>query len=168
MADRSIITAARLCEVLHYNPETGIFTWLIATGPRCRVGERAGAFFRDRRPRRMIGIDGKYRAEHKLAWLWMTGEWPVHEIDHIDNNATNNRWRNLRPATREQNTQNARRRRDNTSGYKGVSPHEGRYAARVQTNGKRKFLGYFDTPEEAYAAVCKAAQAAHGEFYNPG
>ncbi len=116
----------------------------------------------------MIGIDGKYRAEHKLAWLWMTGGWPTHEIDHIDNDATNNRWCNLRPATREQNTQNARRRSDNTSGYKGVCLHEGRFAARVQANGKRKFLGYFYTPEEAYAAVCKAAQASHGEFYNPG
>jgi hypothetical protein len=168
MADSSIITAQRLREVLSYDPETGVFTWAKMIGQRCSVGTRAGILYRDRRPRRSIAIDGRRYPEHNLAWLYMTGEFPTHEIDHINNDATDNRWTNLRPATRAQNNQNTRRRLDNTTGYKGVNLHEGRYAARIQVNKKRIFLGHFDTPEEAYAARCKAAQEYHGEFSNPG
>jgi len=169
MADRSVITAARLREVLHYNPETGVFTWRVRLGQRCVIGARAGTVRKDRRPRRSINIDGLYYAEHNLAWLYMTDEWPAHEIDHRNNDATDNRWGNLRPATREQNTQNARRRADNSTGFKGVQVHEnGRYYARVQINGERIFVGSFETPEEANAAIVKRRQELHGAYCNHG
>jgi hypothetical protein len=169
MADSSIITADRLREVVAYDPETGVFTWRIATGPRCVIGARAGHVRTDRRKRRAMSIDGRYYAEHNLAWLYMTGEWPEHEVDHDNNDATDNRWENLRPATREQNTQNARRRSDNTTGFKGVHLHpNGRYYARVQANGKRIFIGSFETPEEANAAIVERRRQLHGAYCNHG
>lgn len=169
MADSSIITAARLREVLDYDPHTGWFTWRVMIGQRCRVGARAGTIRKDRRVRRSINIDGRYYAEQNLAWLYMTGRWPEHEIDHENTDATDNHWENLRPATRVQNNQNTRRRADNTSGFKGVHVHEnGRYYARVQVNGKRLFVGSFETLEEATAAITKRRQELHGEFCNHG
>ena len=169
MADRLFITAARLREVLDYDPHTGWFTWRVMIGQRCRVDARAGTIRKDRRIRRSINIDGRYYAEQNLAWLWMTGEWPTHEVDHRDTDATNNSWENLRPSTRAQNNQNCRRRSDNTTGVKGVHVHEnGRYYARIQVNGKRLFVGSFGTPEEAAAAIVKRRQELHGAFCNHG
>lgn len=87
-------------------------------------------------------------------------------VDHIDNNSLNNRRSNLRLATKPENTQNQKRRCDNTTGYKGVTirPESQRYRAAITSNGKRYNLGTFDTPEEAYAAYCEAAKLLHGDF----
>ena len=87
--------------------------------------------------------------------------------DHINGNPLDNRrLANLRPASRSQNNCNRRRQRNNSSGYKGVSWHQGRqrWEAIIQANGKRKDLGGFSTPEAAYAAYCLAATKMHGEF----
>jgi hypothetical protein len=118
---------------------------------------------------RRIGIFGKLYLEHRLAWLYMTGELPI-EVDHKDGNGVNNKFKNLRSATTPQNRANSRKSVKNTSGFKGVSFYVGRgkWVAEIQFNGKRKRLGYFDTPEEAHKAYCVAADKVHGEFANYG
>jgi len=93
-------------------------------------------------------------------------------IDHINGNTLDNRKCNLRICTHSQNSCNSKRRVDNTSGYKGVTFRKGsktnKWAAHIGINGVNKALGCYPTPEEAYAAYCKAAKELHGEFANTG
>jgi hypothetical protein len=97
----------------------------------------------------------------------MTGTDPPALVDHQNNKAPlDNKWENLRSATRPQN--NTNRRVTNSLGIKGVSQKKNRFRAMVRSAGKRNYLGYFDTAEEAHAAYCKAARELHGEFWNPG
>lgn len=87
------------------------------------------------------------------------------DVDHIDGNKLNNRRSNLRLATRAENNRNRARRRDNKSGFKGVTKHSsGRWRATIKANGKFKHLGVFDTPQEAHAAYLDASRYWHGEF----
>lgn len=88
------------------------------------------------------------------------------DVDHIDGNGLNNRKCNLRKATKSQNMHNQGVRRSNTSGFKGVSWRESRnkWVAQICLKGKVKYLGMFDTPEDAYSAYCDASQKLHGEF----
>jgi hypothetical protein len=89
------------------------------------------------------------------------------QVDHRDRSKTlDNTDENLRIATAAQQAQNQKRRRDNTSGYKGVSffKRTGRWLAQIQIDGKKRYLGYHDTAELAYAAYCKAATENFGEF----
>lgn len=94
------------------------------------------------------------------------GEW----VDHINGNGLDNRRENLRLSTIAQNAFNKGKHSNNTSGYKGVSWNKfaGRWVAQITIDGKNKYLGYFDTPEEAHAAYCAKAKELHGEFFNPG
>lgn len=94
----------------------------------------------------------------------MTGEWPADMIDHKNRDRTDNRWENLREATRSQN--NANRRASSTHGFKGATfnRRQGRWMAQTKVNGKRVYLGYYDTPEEAHAAYVAAAERYFGEF----
>lgn len=159
-----LVTPDRLKEVLNYDPESGLFTWLCVPNNRITIGQIAGN----------IGIQGYviikvdrrlYRA-HRLAWLYMTGQWPKAQIDHRDLNATNNSWANLREATRSQNCYNQGARTNNTSGYKGVSWHKasGKWTAQTRINGKAAHLGLFGTAELAHRAYIEAAREHHGEF----
>lgn len=104
---------------------------------------------------------------HRLAFLYMTGEMPPEDVDHIDGDRTNNAWRNLRSATRTENRWNTGAYKINTSGYKGAFYHSGarRWVAQINANGKKHYLGLFDTPEAAHAAYCKAAAELHGSFF---
>ena len=86
------------------------------------------------------------------------------DVDHRDGDGLNNRRNNLRKATTSQNICNQRIRSDNTSGLKGVSPRYGKWQARITAHGKTRSLGWFPTPESAYAAYCKASLQMHGEF----
>lgn len=86
------------------------------------------------------------------------------EVDHRDGDGLNCRRINLRPAPDGRNQHNSRTRKDNTSGYKGVSPFRNKWAANIRLKGKRTFLGYFDTPEAGAAAYAAAAVRMHGDF----
>jgi hypothetical protein len=157
----------RLRELLHYDPETGVFTWLVAPNRRIRVGQQAGTAWEGRGVSYIdIKIDGQRYRAHRLAWLYMTGEWPPDETDHRDCDGLDNRWPNLREATSTQNKANTRRRRDNTSGFKGVTfnKRDRRFQARIKAGDRERHLGCFDTAEEAYAAYCAAAKEHFGEF----
>lgn len=90
------------------------------------------------------------------------------EAEHvIPGNGLDNRRSNLRPATRAQNNANRRLRRDNTSGYKGVSFYKGKWKAQIMHAGKAYVLGCYDTKEEAFKVYCEAAKRFHGEFARP-
>lgn len=157
------LTQERLRELLSYDPETGQFTW-VARRQRVRVGQVAGT--KNKYGYLQIGIDGRKYALHRLAWLWVTGEWPPKEIDHINRDSTDNRFANLRLATSSQNNCNQSMRGDNTSGVKGVSWNKksGKWHSRIVVNGKYRHLGLFSDLKDAASAYEVAAQQAFGEF----
>lgn len=162
---RVILTQARLKALLHYDPETGVFTWLPGKGGKGRplVPRQAGGI--DTQGYRRIWIDGHfYRASH-IAWLYMTGEFPPRQIDHTDRDRSNEIWGNLRLATQSENKANSGIYRNNILGVKGVRRHRnGRYEARLRLNGKLVYLGCFKTIEEAKAVYDAAAITHFGEF----
>jgi hypothetical protein len=158
---RPRLTRARLRELLHYDEETGEFRWWRRAGDEICLGNVAGCV------RRCI-LGRSYRA-HQLAWLYVKGRWGRPMIDHRDGDATNNRWSNLRRATASQNSANSRRRRTNTSGYRGVwlCGRSRRWRACITKAGRRRHLGTFATPEAAHDAYVAAARKLFGEFHRP-
>jgi hypothetical protein len=158
-----MLTATRLRELLHYDPETGVFTWAVSAGTAC-AGAVAGSL--NNRGYRAIMIGRRYYAAHRVIWLWMTGEWPKHEIDHINMDKGDNRWANLREATHSQNNANSSTYANNSSGFKGVHwfKRHRKWQAGIRINGKKTHLGYFDTPHQAYANYCLAARKYFGEY----
>jgi uncharacterized protein (DUF1684 family) len=152
----------RLKELLHYDPKTGVFMWL-RPHQAVRIGAAAGTL--DAQGYIRIKVDGvKYRA-HRLAWLYVTGDWPT-LLDHRDMDKAHNAFANLRLATDMQSQGNRRLQRNNTSGFRGVSWFKPTQRWRVIL--ARKFLGYFDTKEAATAAYVQAARAYFGEFARAG
>jgi len=149
-------------ELMTYCPETGKFTHNFTRGGRPK-GSEAGC------PNStgyiQISIYGTLHCAHVLAWVYMTGKWPEDQVDHINGDRSDNRWCNLRAASRVLNNQNAEIRSDNTSGVKGVDWNEDRglWRARVQCNGKR--IGrHFKTLEEAENWARSTREQLHGEF----
>lgn len=151
----------RLKELLHYNPETGVFTWLVSRG-KVKAGSVAGRLNKD--GHRRIKIDGVEYFAHRLAFLYMTGEWPKELIDHRDVDPANNRWGNLREATIMQNARNRRVASNNVLGIKGVRLYRGKYRASIAVNKEAIHLGTFDTLAEAIAMREFAAKDLHGAF----
>jgi len=165
-----MLTATELRDLLHYDPNTGLFTWtrtlrtgFKGNGIRCRQGAIAGKTS-DRYSKICVG-GGRYYA-HRLAFLYMTGEWPNGIVDHIDGNGMNNAWSNLRKASSSQNVANGKLAKNNRSGFKGVYRHKqtGNYVALIHAGGQKYHLGCFPTPEEAHAAYMTAAKIYFGEF----
>lgn len=115
----------------------------------------------------MCCVKGDRLHAHRIAWALVHGVIPTTDIDHIDGDKQNNAPSNLRLATRSQNNYNAKKRRDNTSGYKGVSfdKARGKWDARFNVKGKTVHLGRFATAEQAKAAYDKAASALRGDFH---
>lgn len=156
------LTCERLKQLLHYDPLTGFFTWIDARSST-HLGERAGCLTNNGYVR--IMVEGhEYRA-HRLAWLYMTGNWPVRYIDHRDRDQINNIWDNLREATTGQNRANSKVVA--ASGFKGVYRSDNRWRACIRHNKKIHLLGQFATREEASAAYAVAACELHGEFARP-
>lgn len=157
------LTVHRLKEVLRYEPDTGDFTWLKRTGSRTKVGELAGSIKKN--GYRYISVDGTSYLAHRLAWLYMTGRLPSDIIDHADTNPVNNRWCNLREATKSQNAQNQHKAQANnkSSRYLGVSysTRDKKWIANINLEGKRFFLGCFSTEEEARDAYISAKHKYH-------
>jgi len=164
MTNTKPLTQEILKSKLNYDPETGVFTRTLKTG----IVKVAGC--KDSRGYLAIYLNKKLHYGHRLAWLYMTGQWPDTDIDHINGIKGDNRICNLREATRSQNGRNRGANKNNTSGYKGVCWHKSiqKWMSRITISGDIKFLGYFDAPEEAYLAYCEAAKEYHGEFSNTG
>lgn len=161
-----MITQAQLHEWLHYNSETGQFTWLKRPSNRVHIGDVAGTVNKALGGRRIISIDRQFYYAARLAWFYCHGEWPPKGIDHADLDCANDRLANLRPATQSQNMANVGRPRHNSSGLKGVSFDKARnkWKAQIKAGKKHFTLGRFSTPEEAHAAYAVAASRLHGEF----
>jgi hypothetical protein len=157
------LTHERLVEVLHYDRHTGSFTW--SQDGRGRF-KRAGAAAGRINPtwgRRCIGIDGREYLAARLAWLYVHGRWPEHEIDHINGDRLDDRIENLRDVTRTVNQQNIRRARAGTrSGVLGVFQNtSGIISSAVQVAGRSHYLGSFETAEQAHAAYVSAKRELH-------
>ena len=158
------MTRKQLKTALHYNPKTGTFTWRVnGLNQHQREGKQAGCPTPD--GRFVIGIRGKRYLASRLAVFYMTGRWPRNQVDHINCDAADNRWCNLRQATSSQNLHNMRIK-NNKVGLKGVvlCTYTGRYRARIRVGYRNVHLGRFDTPEEAHAAYVVAAKKYFGEF----
>lgn len=150
------LTAERLRSVLDYDKGTGLWTWL-------KDGKRAGTRRKDGYVQ--ISVDRRLYLSHRLAWLWMTGDWPPGEIDHCDVVPGNDAWANLRLADRQKSSANTRRRADNKSGFKGVSAlPNGLWLACIKKNGRTIHLGRFGDASDAHAAYRAAATNHFGEF----
>lgn len=140
-----MITAIELRERLSYDPNTGDWIWL--QSPRAGwVGRPAGAL--DAKGYWIIKIDGKSYKASRLAFLYMTGEWPPEEIDHINRKSWDDCWINLRPATRTEN--NLNREKIGMSGHKGVYRHN--QNDRWVAQHENVYIGSYETIEEAVAA----------------
>lgn len=157
------VTRARLMELLRYELETGLFTWI--TDRRCiRAGSTAGTV--NNNGYIAIKIDGVLYTGHRLAWLWVYGEFPDAEIDHINRDRSDNKISNLRPATSAQNKVNRGKNPRNTSGITGVSfsSARGKFVAQISHGAKNRNLGRFETLADAIRAREAAADRFHGEF----
>lgn len=149
------LTGSRLERLLNYDSETGVFRWR-GGHKRVRAGAVAGVIDKDGYV--IICIDGRNYRAHRLVWLWMTGDWPVDEIDHRDMSRSNNRFDNLREATHQQNAHNRRKRGFILDRRRNV------FVARINIGSEHIHLGQFSTAEEAQAAYNSAAEKLHGEF----
>lgn len=157
-----MLTAERLRELLKYDPETGLFTWIAFRGSRAPAGGVAGT--KHHSGYLQVKIDGRLYLSHRLAWLYMTGEWPAHQVDHDERDGGDNAWAGLRGASSSQNSANRAVQSNNKLGIKGVNVHRGMFRAGIQVDGKYKHLGYFQTVAEASAAYAVAAKKYFGEF----
>jgi hypothetical protein len=152
---------AELIAALRYDPSTGLLSWARDTLTR-KAGEVVGR--KNVRGYIVVGIRGFEFYAHRLAWLLMTGGWPT-LIDHRDQDKANNRWSNLRVATKSQNGANRPAPVNSTTGVKGTyRDKSGHFYAQISVRGRHVHLGKFSTLEEAAAAYQRAALSAHGEF----
>lgn len=157
---RNDVTQKELKSVLSYDPEAGVFTWIARVGNRVKIGDVAG--YSDPGGYRQISIRGKLYLEHRLAWLYVHGEWPKQFIDHINGIKYDNRLANLREATGSENQQNQMRPSTNNKlGILGVSARDRKFQAEITINRKKKYLGLFTTPEQAHAAYLAAKATMH-------
>lgn len=140
-----MLTALELRERLQYDPNTGRWVWLKT--PRAGFeGKPAGSI--DAKGYWVIKIDGQTYKASRLAYLYMTGEWPLDEMDHVDRKPWNDCWSNLRPATRSEN--NINRVMIGVSGHQGVYRHS--QNARWVAQFENIYIGSYKTIEEAVAA----------------
>lgn len=158
---------AYLKRILHYDPETGVFTWLVRRKGKIRADRTAGTPDKDGYIE--IGIDRRRYKAHRLAWFYMTGEWPKLFVDHINGITSDNRFANLREATNSQNLHNMGRPRKGRA-VRGASYNKLRrkWYAYIRAGGEKPlYLGCFDSEAEAADAYAKAAVELFGEFATP-
>jgi|688.fasta_scaffold385740_2 hypothetical protein len=158
-------TQQELKELLHYDPDTGVFTWKAAVGKRIKIGRTTGT--PNGKGYLRVKIKGRLYLAHRLAWLYVYGvwpKWPEVQIDHINNVRSDNRIENLRVSTHRQNSQNRKKVLGCTCKLKGASKRLGRFRAHITIDNKKVSLGSYDTEEEAHAAYKAAAEKEFGAF----
>lgn len=167
MANESLLDAEAVRDLLDYDLLTGCLVWRFRRGggPVNKMwnarfcGKPAG--HQQKTGYVAIGINGHMYRSHRLAWLHFYGEWPKHQIDHINGIRSDNRIENIRQATSAENCQN--KIIQNTSGYPGVHLNSRlrKWIAKICINSQRIYLGVFDKSEDAYAAYCAAKSKYH-------
>ena len=165
-----MITQAQLKKVIHYSPETGVFTWLVKrNGYNGGVNPGDVATNDNGLGYLRICIDQKRYVASRLAFLYMMGEFPKDNVDHISGDTEDNRWCNLRAVSHRDNMRNMKLHKTNTSGQTGVSFHKqyGKYHAYIYTGGKRILIGYYNDLVDAITAR-KEAEAKYGYHENHG
>jgi hypothetical protein len=172
-----VFDQATIKEFLSYDPDSGIFTWnrrdlhhFKSLNSQSRWNNRysgkiAGSIYSGETGYQCIQIAllGRVLKAHRLAWTYMTGNEPPEQIDHKDQDGTNNKWLNLADAD-GLNSRNQSKRKDNKSGYSGVSWAKGteKWCARSHDlHGNYKHIGFFVNLEDAAYAV-ERFRAANG------
>ncbi len=161
------LTQAKLKELIHYDPATGIFTRLVALSNSVKVGDVMG---NDNGTGYLqASVDGHLYCLHRLAFLYVTGAFPPEQGDHLNHISTDNRWANLRQVTHTENQRNRSLSPKNKSGFTGVSWYKPckKWAAYIHVNSKQENLGYFHKKSDAIAAR-KAAEVKYGYHPNHG
>lgn len=160
-ARRVTLSAHELRKIVSYDTATGVFSWNRSMGLRAPKGTKAGWTAGGRTT---IQIRYKRYKAARLAWLLVVGEFPRRRVDHIDRDATNNRWSNLRLASTSQNAANSKLRSDNTTGFKGVYRTPYKWTSFIKVMGKQIHLGNFDTALDAAKAYKRASRRYFGKF----
>ena len=151
-----------LSDLLAYDPGTGIITWKVKRPGSKKIapGVVAGCLNSDGYV--VIRVNGPLYLGHRLAVFLHTGKWPDGKVDHRNGVKNDNKWLNLRVGTQKLNAQNVRTASKNSStGFLGVYPSGKRFAAQIGIDGKPKFLGRFDTPEEAHQRYLEEKRKQH-------
>lgn len=159
----------RLRELFDYSPITGCL-YHKATGCGKKVGDVVGPVPNSTGYLHCM-VDYVLYQQARVIWKMVTGKDPgLLDVEHIDESKTNNKWTNLRLATRSQNVNNMKKRSGCSSRFKGVTRYKDtdKWIAALHGKGTRKYLGIFDTEEEAHQAWCEAARDLHGDFFNDG
>lgn len=159
----SLINIKELKEELYYDKDTGNFYWLIPKKGR-DVTRPAGT--RNNNGYRTITYQGHVYSQHRLAWFYVTGEWPLEFIDHIDGNPHNNKWDNLRQASHAENMRNRKRKFDSHTGIKGVvrDYRSDTWHVHMMINGKVVSRGPFFSYQMACKEYDRLAKDHFGEF----
>ena len=155
----SVLTQARLKQLLHYNPDTGVFS----SNHRRYRGEAVGS---NHQGYLRITVDCRHYRAHRLAYLYMEGVFPSKLVDHKNNKRDDNRWENLRCCTHTQNLLNTPKKKG--GGYKNVfwDKKTGRWMVRLQMNRRIEYFGYYKDQELAGLVAEEARNKYHGEFAN--
>lgn len=157
-------TQIRVRELLEYDEKEGVFKWRVN---RCNLKAGTVAGCMTKAGYSYIRIDKVLHTAHRLAWLYIHGELPAGQIDHINGDRSDNRIANLRTCTNSQNQQNRKQAQASSLiGVMGVSRHSDKkrpkpYQAHIKVNRVSKSLGYFATAEEAGAAYLNAKRNLH-------
>lgn len=162
-----LLTADDIREHIEYDPDAGTFTWLKARHRGRWPANRPAGYVR-----------GGYLAiklrqvkvlAHRLAWVYMTGEWPEALVDHWDNDKLNNRWGNLRLATPSQNAMNSIGKRG-AARLKGASwdTTNEQWRASICIDGFQQNLGSYATEREAHEVYKAEAVKQFGEWARTG
>lgn len=156
------MNAEALRASLHYDSETGVFTRKVAAS-HARVGDVAGTVHK-KRGYVEFWVLGELVKAHRVAVLWMTGAPPLGQVDHINGDRSDNRWSNLRVVDNKTNSENrTRANKNNQTGLLGVKWHasKGKFESRIRCDGKLKYLGIFETAQQAHDAYLSAKRSHH-------
>lgn len=162
--------AAVLPSLLTYEPDTGKLFWLERPGApkqwNARFARREAFTAKNCSGYHHGTLMGRTISAHRAIWCLQTGEWPSDQVDHVNLDRSDNRWSNLRSATRSENNRNTRSRPNASSRFIGVQFHRlsGKWAARIRLGGKQKYLGIF-ADEIAAANAYDAAVLKSGDQF---
>ena len=155
------LTVEQLKNTLNYDPTTGLFVWKVRPSKAVQAGDVAGCLEK-RIGYVTIGIAKRIYKAHRLAWMYVYGQWPTGLIDHINGDKADNRIANLRDVFADGNSQNVRKpNKRNKSGFMGVIWYQNKWRASMSVNGKSKWLGDYSTPEEAHQVYLEAKRKYH-------